>query len=245
MIRTLIWYVYFALGLLRHLPKIKKHEKQKGMVSDFEYFSIGNEVARTWSNQYIKLAGLDVEVIGKENIIKDRPVLFVSNHQSNLDTAIFQNYLDDVPVAFIAKKELSNWPILARMMTNSNCLFIDRHDIRKTAETMLQAMEYVKQGFSVFVYPEGTRGDGPEIADFPSTAIKIATKTKVPICPITISGTYNAMEGNKGIIKPAKVRVFIHPPIETKDLSKEELKNIHKDVTEIVKSELVLDLNHK
>ncbi len=245
MFRTLIWYTYFVIGLIRHLPKIKKLEKQKGKVSDLEYFSMGNEVARTWSNQYLKLAGIDVEVIGEENIVKDRPVLFVSNHQSNLDTAVFQNYLSNVPVAFIAKKELEGWPILARLMTNTNCMFIDRKDIKKSAQTMLQAMEYVKQGCSVFVYPEGTRGDGPEIADFPSTAIKIATKTKVPICPITISGTYDSMEGNKGFIKPAKVRVFIHPPIETENLSKEELKTIHKEVTEIVKSELVLDLNKK
>ncbi len=244
MLRSLIWYLYFPLGLLLYLPRIKRLESKKGKVSDLEFFTMANDVARDWSEQYLKIAGMKVEVIGAENIIKDRAVLFVSNHQSNFDTAVFLRYLG-VPVAFIAKKELSKIPILSRMMLNMNSMFIDRKDIRHSAQTMLQAMEYVKQGCSVFVYPEGTRGDSPEIADFPSTAIKIATKTKVPICPITISGTYDAMEGTKNIITPAKVRMFVHPPIETENLSKEELKTIHKDVTELVRSELVLDLNKK
>ncbi len=244
MLRSLLWYLYFPLGLLIYLPKIRKLEKQKGKVSDLEFFKMSNELARAWSGKYLNIADMKVEVVGEENIIKDRPVLFVSNHQSNFDTAVFLRYLG-VPVAFIAKKELSKIPILSRMMSNMNCMFIDRKDIRHTAQTMLQAMDYVKEGYSVFVYPEGTRGDGPEIADFPSTAIKIATKTKAPICPITISGTYDAMEGTKNIITPTKVVMYVHPPIETADLSKEELKTIHKDVTELVKSKLVLDLNKK
>ncbi len=244
MLRSLIWYLYFPLGLLIYLPKIRKLEKQKGKVSDLEFFKMSNDVAREWSGQYLNIAGMEVEIVGEENIVKDKPVLFVSNHQSNFDTAVFLRHLG-VPVAFIAKKELSKIPILARMMSNMNCMFIDRKDIRHTAKTMLQAMDYIKSGCSVFVYPEGTRGGNPEIAEFPSTAIKIATKTKVPICPITISGTFDAMEGTKNIITPAKVRMFVHKPIETENLSKEKLKTIHKDVTELVKSELVLDLNNK
>ncbi len=244
MFRSLIWYLYFPLGLLIYLPKIKKLEKQKGKISDLEFFTQANDLAREWSGKYIEIAGMTVEVIGQENIPKDRPCLLVSNHQSNFDTAVYLRYLG-VPIAFIAKKELSKIPILSRMMLNMKCMFIDRKDIRHTAQTMLQAMEYIKEGFNVFVYPEGTRGNSPEIADFPSTAIKIATKTKAPIVPMTISGTYDAMEGPKNVITPAKVRLYIHKPIETENLTKEELKNIHNVVCDIVKSELVLDLNKK
>ncbi len=244
MFRSLIWYLYFPIGLLIYLPKIRKLEKQKGKISDLEFFIQANDLARVWSGRYLEIAGMKVEVIGQENIPQDRTCLFVSNHQSNFDTAVYLRYLG-VPISFIAKKDLSKIPILSRMMLNMNAMFIERKDIRQTAQTMLQAMEYIKQGYNVFVYPEGTRGDSPEIADFPSTAIKIATKTKVPIVPMTISGTFDAMEGTKNVITPTKVRLYIHKPIETENLSKEELKTIHTTVCDIVKSELVVDLNKK
>ncbi len=244
MFRSLIWYLYFPIGLLIYLPKIKKLESKKGKISDLEFFTQANDLAREWSGKYIELAGIKVEVIGQENIPKDRTCLFVSNHQSNFDTAVYLRYLG-VPISFIAKKELTKIPILSSMMKNMNAMFIDRKDLRQTGQTMLQAMDYIKEGFNVFVYPEGTRGDSPEIADFPSTAIKIATKTKAPIVPMTISGTFDVMEGTKNVITPAKVRLYIHKPIETENLSKEELKNIHKVVCDMVKSELVVDLNNK
>ncbi len=244
MFRSLIWYLYFPLGLLIYLPKIKKLESKKGKITDLEFFTQANDLAREWSGKYIEIAGIKVEVIGEENIPKDRTCLFVSNHQSNFDTAVYLRYLG-VPISFIAKKELTKIPILSSMMKNMNAMFIDRKDIRNSAQTMLQAMEYIKQGYNVFVYPEGTRGDSPEMAEFPSTAIKIATKTKAPIVPMTISGTYDVMEGPKNVITPAKVRLYIHKPIETENLSKEELKNVHNTVYELIKSELVLDLNKK
>ncbi len=244
MIRSLIWYVYFPLGLIIYLPKIRKLEKQKGKISDLEFFIKANDIARMWSGRYLEIAGMKVEVIGQENIPKDRTCLFVSNHQSNFDTAVYLRYLG-VPISFIAKDGLSKIPILSRMMSNMNAMFIDRKDIRNSAQTMLQAMEYIKQGYNVFVYPEGTRGNSPEIADFPSTAIKIATKTKTTIVPMTISGTFDAMEGTNNVITPTNVRLYVHKPIETENLSKEELKNVHNVVCDIIKSELVLDLNKK
>ncbi len=244
MFRSLIWYLYFPIGLIIYLPKIRKLEKQKGKISDLEFFTQANDLARTWSGKYLEIAGIEVEVFGLENIPKDRTCLIVSNHQSNFDTAVYLRYLG-VPISFIAKDGLSKIPILSRMMSNMNAMFINRKDIRQTAQTMMQAMEYIKQGYNVFVYPEGTRGDSPEMAEFPSTAIKIATKTKAPIVPITISGTYDAMEGRKNIITPAKVRMYVHEVIETENMTKEELKNVHNVVHDIVKSELVLDLNKK
>ncbi len=244
MLRSLIWYIYFPLGLILYMPRIKKLEKSKGKVSDFEFFKNANQIAQEWSNNYLKIAKMDVEVIGKENIINDRAVLFVSNHQSNFDTAVYLNMLG-VPVAYIAKKQLSNIPILSRMMKNMSSMFIDRKDIKNSAQTMIEAMELLRKGFSVFVYPEGTRGNSPEMAEFPSTAIKIAVKTGVPIVPFTISGTYDAMEGNNNIIKPTKVKVVVHKPIETSELTAEQKKSLHKEVHELIKSELVFDLNKK
>lgn len=244
MFRSLIWYVYFPIGLLIHLPWALKLERNRrnGKISEDEFYIQSFDLANSWSKQYLKIAAMQVEIIGEENIIKDRPCLFVSNHQSNFDIAVILRYLG-TPIIFIAKNSLTKIPILSRLMKNMSTLFIDRNDIKASAKVMLKAMDYVKEGHSIFVYPEGTRGDSPEMSEFPSTAIKIATKTGVPICPITMSGTYDAMEGTNNIITPAKVRMYVHPPIETADLTKEQKKTLHKDVYEIVKSELVFDLN--
>ena len=78
------------------------------------------------------------------------------------------------------------------------------------------------------------------MGDFKAGSFKLATKSKVPIVPITMSGSYKIMEANKSkwIIKPANVDLYIHPPIETTNLTKEEQDALPKKVYEIIKSKL-------
>ena len=95
-------------------------------------------------------------------------------------------------------------------------------------EALNEAIANVKKGYSVTIFSEGTRNKGEEgsLLEFKGGAFRIATKTKAPLVPIAILHSRDIMENNGGWMKPAHVTIHILPPIETGDLSREELKEL-------------------
>ena len=88
------------------------------------------------------------------------------------------------------------------------------------------------------IFPEGTRSKCGQIGEFKAGSFKLATKAKVPIVPITIDGTYKLLEANRGRIRPADVRVTIHPAIQTEGISREEEYALPERVKGIISSVL-------
>lgn len=73
---------------------------------------------------------------------------------------------------------------------------------------------------------------------FKKGALKLATKPGVPIVPISINGTYEVLE-KQGYLRSAPIDIMIHPAIETKGLSRQEEKELHQQVFDIVQSGLL------
>ncbi|MFV0520222.1 MAG: lysophospholipid acyltransferase family protein [Lachnospirales bacterium] len=242
MIRTIIWWIWWPIGLLAYIPRIKNLERQKTTLSKTEYRKKAYEIARSWAKTHLYFAGVSEKkdsyvVKGRENIIYDRPTLYVANHQSNFDTAILMVDLD-VPKGFVAKIELSNIPILSKMMGHMGCIFIDRNEPKSQLNSILTGIEYLKEGHSICIYPEGTRGKDTTLGEFKAGSFKLATKTNVPIVPITINGTYNLLEKNNNKLKKANVELIFHSPIETSTLTKEEKSNLNNTVKAIIEKDL-------
>ena len=189
----------------------------------------------------VLIAGTKVTFIGEENIPKDKAVLFVGNHRSYFDI-IIQGTRFTRPTAFIAKKEFGKVPIFGLWMKNIHCLLLDRNDLKQGLKTILQAIEYIKDGRSVFVYPEGTRNRTDELLlPFKEGSMKIATKTGCPIIPIAISGSRAVFEDQFPRLKKASVIVHYGEPIYPTSLSKEELKFPGKYTAGIISDMLVKD----
>ena len=174
------------------------------------------KITSTWAKFVMWLSGAKVKVYGTENIPKDEAVLFVGNHQSNFDIPLLLSSID-VPRGFIAKKELEKWPIISMWMRYINCIFMDRSNIRKSAEAIVQGIQILKKGYSMVIFPEGTRSKGKKV---------------------TINGSYKLLEANGGKIRPADVEVYFHKPIDVTNLSKEEIAELHNDVRNIIVSDL-------
>ncbi len=177
------------------------------------------------------LAGGRATVIGLENIPEDRPVLFVGNHRSIFDI-ILAGSLIRHPCGFVAKKELQGTPITL-IMEEIHCLFLDREDPRQGLKTILTAIDYVKSGISMFIFPEGTRCkvEGTFLP-FHAGSFKIATKAKVPVIPVTIVGMGDVFEDHYPRIKWAPVVIEFGKPIETADMD----RNAQKDLPDNVKA---------
>lgn len=237
MLRTIAWYTHFAVSLLLKTPemfRVKKMIKDGKNPEAIEYIE---KTTRKWALSQMKLSGARVKIYGEENIPKDVPVLFIGNHQSNFDIALFLSYIKK-PKGYIAKSEMKSWPLVHTWMEFIDCVFMDRSNIRKSAEAIVQGVNILKSGHSLVIFPEGTRSKGDKLGDFKAGSFKLATKAKVAIVPVTISGSYKLMEQNGNKIKPAEVELYIHPMVETKDLSKEELDGLPKKVKNIIGSKL-------
>lgn len=171
----------------------------------------------------ILISGSKVDVYGKENIPKDTSVLYVGNHNGFFDVLIGYAFVPGI-TGFIAKKEFQKIPGLNWWMYLVNCLFLDRENPKNGLKTILKAIEYVKSGISIFVFPEGTRSKTGEMGDFKEGAFKIATKSKCPVVPVAFTGTAAAFENQFPKIKPVHITMTFGEPIDTASLSKDEQK---------------------
>ncbi len=238
MLRTIIWFGHFALTLVATLPKISKVRKMKTQGKDQEAETYVHNITTKWARSQVKWSGADVRLYGEENLpTPDETVLYIANHQSYFDIALFMSHID-LPKGFVAKIEMKKIPILRTWMKFIHCVFMDRSNLRKSAEAIALGIRNLKNGHSMVIFPEGTRSQGPVMGYFKAGSFKLATKPQVPIIPVTINGSYKLMEGNGNRIKPDTVEVYIHPRINTKGLSKEELDSLPEKVKELIASKL-------
>jgi 1-acyl-sn-glycerol-3-phosphate acyltransferase len=142
-------------------------------------------------------------------------------------------------IGFIAKIELAKIPVVKTWMEFMKCVFMDRSNMRKSGEAIINGIKNLKEGYSMVIFPEGTRSKGDKMSQFKAGSFKLASKSKCPIIPVTMNGSYKIMEhGNGSWIKPSTVELFIHPMIETANLSKDELDLLPGKVFDIISQKL-------
>lgn len=237
MFRTIKWYAKLIGSLAINNPKLKKADKllEEGRKEEYEDF-VTKKVS-DWAMDRMNDSGAKVNVYGIENLPEDKNILFVSNHQSNFDILLLLAYLP-VPKAFVAKVELEKLPFINQWMKRIHCLFMDRNDIKQSAQIIIEGIKQLKSGINMVIFPEGTRSKTGKLGEFKGGSFKLATKSKCPIVPLTIDGTRNIMEANNYRIKPVTVNLYIHPPIDVTRLSKEEIVKLPETVRETIENDL-------
>ena len=176
----------------------------------------------------LKVTGADITIIGHENVPKDQAVLYIGNHRSFFDILLTYVHCPDL-TGYVAKKEMEPIPLLSIWMRYLHCLFLDRKDIKEGMKTILTAIEKVKNGISICIFPEGPRNKGNdelELLPFHEGSFKIATKSGCPIIPMAISNSAEIFENHFPKIKPCKVVVEYGKPIYPEQLSKEDKKRL-------------------
>ncbi len=174
----------------------------------------------------LKVTGAKITVIGEENV-PDEPVLFIGNHRSYFDILLTYSRCKRL-TGYVAKKEMLRYPLLRSWMKRLYCLFLDRESPREGLKTILEAIEYVKKGVSICIFPEGTRNDGEELSMLPfhSGSFKIAEKSGCPIVPISMNNTAEIFENHFPKIKKAHVIIEYGKPIYMDQMEKEQKKRI-------------------
>lgn len=237
MFRTIKWYAKLIGSLAINNPQLKKADKLLAEGKKEEYENFVTKKVSGWAMDRMKDSGANVNVYGLENIPKDKNILFVSNHQSNFDILLLLAYLP-VPKAFVAKVELEKLPFINKWMKRIHCLFMDRSDMKQSAQIIIEGIKQLKSGINMVIFPEGTRSKTGRLGEFKGGSFKLATKSKCPIVPLTIDGTRNIMEANNYRIKPVTVNLYIHPAIDVTALSKEEIAQLPEKVRETIENDL-------
>ena len=224
----LFWFFLFSLFLFVILFFVGLFSKN---AKDRMSYAIVSRALRV----VLFLSGTKLEVKGFENIPKDRAVLFVGNHRSFFDIVINYSLIPPL-MGFISKKEVKKVPILSGWMKRMNCLFLDRDNIKEGMKTIIAGTEQLKNGISMFIYPEGTRAKSDDdMAEFKEGSFKMAEKSGAPIVPVAINNSSACFEDQMPKIKKAHVIIEYGKPIETSELSKEEKKHLGAYVHGIVK----------
>ena len=174
----------------------------------------------------LKITGVQVTVIGEENVPTDVPVFYVGNHRSYFD--ILLTYVRvPRPTGYVAKKEMEKIPLLNIWMRNLHCLFLDRENVKEGLKTILAAIEKIKSGISICIFPEGTRNKTPDtFLPFHEGSFKVAEKSGCPIVPMVINNSADIYEDHFPKIRKTHVVLEYLPPININDLSKEEKKHV-------------------
>jgi 1-acyl-sn-glycerol-3-phosphate acyltransferase len=141
---------------------------------------------------------------------------------------------------YIAKSEIKKVPHFGRWINRVRGIYINRGDARESLKTINEGVEFLKQGFSMVIFPEGTRAKGPdyELGEFHHGSFKLATKAKVPIVPVTINGTYKCYEETGVVQKHQSFDVTFHEMIDVAAMDRKEYAELPEKVRDIIKSAL-------
>ena len=215
-------FFLFSFISIAYLPKIRTMEERAGV----EY---ARKKLKWLSEQILKSLDVKLDIKYKnreaiDSLDKKEGVIFVCNHQSNLDIPAIVTALH-MDVGFVAKHEMKRWPFFGTWMKKSNCVFLNRENPREGIKDIKKAVELIKEGYPTVIFPEGERSLTGKILNFKKGSFKLATETNGIIVPLTLKGTYDIQpRGTLKMARGKKVTLVVDEPIFVKNLSKDEEK---------------------
>lgn len=166
--------------------------------------------------------GVELNVLGGENLKKQRPAVFIFNHRNNFDPVVVGALVKDNWTG-VGKKELQNDPIVGTIGKLVDTVFIDRDDPQSAVESLRNAEELARKGLSVVIAPEGTRLDTRSVGQFKKGPFRLAMSAGVPIVPIVIRNAEMISARDSSTLHPGIVDVVVYPPISLQDWKLDDL----------------------
>ena len=201
-------------------------------------------VVRCILNIVVLISGVRVHIKGKNNldfVKKEKAYFIISNHRGFFD--IITGYLlFDKHTGIVAKKSIGKVPLISYWMKRINCVFLDRNDLRDGVKMIVDCINNIKNGISMWIFPEGTRcknDNQNELLEFKSGSFKVAEKTNCFILPLAFKNTENAFEKQKPFIRAVDIYINIGKPYKIENLTEELKKDIGKYNQEIVRNLLM------
>jgi 1-acyl-sn-glycerol-3-phosphate acyltransferase len=176
-----------------------------------------------WGRNLLKIAHIQVKVVGLEHLVPGQAYVFAANHRSNFDIFVLISVLPG-RFLWVAKKSLFEVPVLGLALARMGSISVDRSNLRSAVQSLDRATAIVKSGVSMIIFPEGTRAMSRELLPFKKGVFIMAMKAGQPIVPVSISGTRFIQPRETIRVRPGPIKVVISPPImPTASRRKEDL----------------------
>lgn len=225
----LLLFIYISI---LYLPIIAMKDERTGV-------KLARKKLRWLSRIVLKSLGVKLRVIYKNRkninaLEREKGIIFVCNHQSNLDIPVIVSALH-IDVGFVAKKEMKSWPFFNIWMKRSKCVFLNRENPREGIKDIKEAVKVVKDGYPIVIFPEGERTLDEEILRFKKGSFKLATETNGIIVPLTLKGTFDIQKRGEWKMKRNQlVTIIVGEPIYVDSLSNDEIKELSTKVREVI-----------
>lgn len=191
---------------------------------------LGKEYARFFSKRALKVANIDIEYHGLENIEATQPCIYTLNHQSNFDMALFGEVYPSNTV-IIGKKELIWIPFFGLFYKSSGNIMIDRKKTSEAKSSLGQVVEEIKRRkVSVWIFPEGTRNTSKTLLPFKKGPFHMAIAAQVPVVPLISSTLSKALNWEEKKMPGGKMVVKILPPIYTDGMTEKDVDSLTQTV---------------
>jgi acyl carrier protein len=158
------------------------------------------------------LTGIRVKVVGSEYMDTPGAKVYASNHASYFDVMPLMEGLG-VPYRFVAKGEVNDMIFIGTFLNQMGHLSFNRHDANSRLRQVDEIEEYLKQGDSVFVFPEGTFTPEDGVRPFQLGAFRGAVVTGTPVIPVSLAGTRKFLRDRTILPRPTHVTITLSPPI--------------------------------
>ena len=168
--------------------------------------------------------GVSLNVLGEENLTRERPAVFIFNHRNNFDPVIVGSLVKDNWTG-VGKKELQKDPVVGTLGKLVDTVFIDREDPQSAVASLKEAEQLARKGLSVVIAPEGTRLDTKSVGPFKKGPFRLAMSAGVPIVPIVIRNAEAISARDSSTLHPGKVDVVVYPPLSLADWTLDNLSD--------------------
>jgi acyl carrier protein len=158
------------------------------------------------------LAGIRVKVVGREYMDTPGAKVYASNHASYFDVLPVMMGLG-VPYRFVAKGEVNQMPMIGTFLNKMGHLSFDRHKASARLKQVDEIEESLRQGESVFVFPEGTFVPEKGVRPFQLGAYRGAVATGAPVIPVSLKGTRRFLRDGTFLPRPTVVTITLSAPI--------------------------------
>jgi 1-acyl-sn-glycerol-3-phosphate acyltransferase len=158
------------------------------------------------------LTGIRVKVVGREYMDTPGAKVYASNHVSYFDVLPLMMGLG-VPYRFVAKGEVNDMIFIGTFLNKMGHLSFDRHNASSRLRQVDEIEEYLKQGESVFVFPEGTFTPEDGVRPFQLGAFRGAVATGAPVIPVSLAGTRRFLRDRTYLPRPTRVTITLSSPI--------------------------------
>lgn len=195
------------------------------------------QCARAWAWLMVKTNRIRIHVEGDRKLSTDSSYIFIANHSSNLDPPIVAYSIRNT-LRFVAKKSLAKIPFFGFAIRRARMIMIDRDDTKSSREALDRVVGDLHGGVSALFFAEGTRSPDGRLQRFKKGGVMLAIKARLPIVPITITGSHRLMPKRSLRIKPGVVKVIIGDPVDTSPFTEDDRDILTEKIRSIISANL-------